>query len=112
MNKCNNNCYQCRDCSDSIQLCNLLVYIVPIVLVHVISAYSLDRLLAFGASRRVCVGENLAKNRLFLMVTSLLQHFEFLPADPDQLPKHDPREYDTGFLIKPQQYFVKLVPRQ
>ena len=61
----------------------------------------------------MCVGENLARNRLFLMVTSLLQHFEFLPADPDQPPKYDPREYDSGGpLIAPEQYFVKIVPRQ
>ena len=71
----------------------------------------MSRLLAFGASRRVCVGETLAKNRLFLMVTSLVQHFEFLPAGPDQLPRHDPRDYEVRLNIQPHKYPVKIMPR-
>ncbi len=35
---------------------------------------------SFGAGRRACPGENLAKNIMFLTVTSLLQKFQFLPV--------------------------------
>ncbi len=34
---------------------------------------------AFGIGRRVCVGDNLAKRDLFLIATTLLQNFQFLP---------------------------------
>ena len=73
--------------------------------------FSIYRLLAFGASRRVCVGETLARNRLFLMVTSLVQQFEFLPAGPDEIPRHDPRDYKPSFGVEPHRYRLRIVPR-
>ena len=62
-----------------------------------------QRVLNFGAGRRKCVGDIFAKNRLFILVTLLLQKFKFLPAEGHPKPQHDPREYDVwlSLLIKP-----------
>ncbi len=71
----------------------------------------LCRLLCFGAGRRQCPGEVLAKNRLFLVVTSLLQKFKFLPGKDRDKPKHDPRDFQPGFQISIKPYQVQAVPR-
>ena len=69
------------------------------------------RLLAFGAGRRVCPGEVLARNRLFLLVTSLLQRFHFKAEADDKLPVFDPREYEVGgVVLTPPRYKVRLTP--
>ncbi|XP_069461874.1 cytochrome P450 2K6-like isoform X2 [Ambystoma mexicanum] len=39
-----------------------------------------EALMSFGAGRRICIGENLARMELFLFFTSLLQKFTFCPA--------------------------------
>ncbi|XP_062263590.1 cytochrome P450 2K1-like isoform X1 [Platichthys flesus] len=38
-----------------------------------------DAFMAFSAGRRTCLGESLARMALFLIFTSLLQHFRFTP---------------------------------
>ncbi len=69
-----------------------------------------QRLLNFGIGRRKCVGDTFAKNRLFLLVTLLLQKFKFLPAEGHPTPRHDPREYDVrlNLLIKPYKLCAQL----
>ena len=52
---------------------------------------------AFGAGPRVCLGEIIARTRMFLMVTSLLQKFEFKPGT--ETVSCDPREYTPGIPI-------------
>ncbi|KAK3085472.1 hypothetical protein FSP39_003930 [Pinctada imbricata] len=69
------------------------------------------RLLVFGAGRRVCLGEVLAKNRLFLFVTSLFKNFTFQPEDHSQLPEVDPRKYELGLVLHPQKFQIKAIPR-
>ncbi len=71
-----------------------------------------QRVLSFGAGRRQCAGEVFARNRLFILVTMMLQKFKFLPAEGHPRPKHDPREYDVNLtnMIKP--YYVNVQPRE
>ncbi|KAL8593097.1 hypothetical protein ACOMHN_018023 [Nucella lapillus] len=69
------------------------------------------KLLPFGAGRRVCLGEVLAKNRLFLFVTALVQRFHFEPEDPDNLPDVDPRTYNMGLVIHPKPFRLRAIPR-
>ncbi|XP_076449011.1 steroid 17-alpha-hydroxylase/17,20 lyase-like [Babylonia areolata] len=69
------------------------------------------KLLPFGAGRRVCLGEVLAKNRLFLFVTSLVQQFHFEAEDGDSLPDVDPRTYEMGLVVHPKPFRVRAVPR-
>ncbi|XP_069110447.1 cytochrome P450 2C3-like [Argopecten irradians] len=44
------------------------------------------QVLTFSLGRRVCMGESLARLELFLILTSLVQRFDLVPADPDDLP--------------------------
>ncbi len=69
-----------------------------------------QRVLNFGVGRRRCVGEIFAKNRLFILVTLLLQKFKFLPAEGHPRPEHDPRKYDVrlSILIKPYKLSAQL----
>ena len=43
-------------------------------------------LLPFGAGRRVCPGESLAKVELFLFLSFMLQHYTFVPEEEDHPP--------------------------
>ncbi len=65
-----------------------------------------QRVLQFGAGRRQCAGEVFARNRLFILITLMLQKFKFLPAEGHPRPQHDPREYTVNItnVIKP--YYV------
>ncbi|XP_046570784.1 cytochrome P450 2D20-like isoform X1 [Haliotis rubra] len=62
------------------------------------------RMLAFGAGRRVCLGEAMAKNRLFLLVTALIQNFVFEPVEGELLPDADPRTFDMGLVLHPHKF--------
>ena len=76
-----------------------------------IQAFSLFRIMVFGGGRRVCLGEALAKHRLFLFATTLVKHFRFTPCDEDlaakRLPLIDPRTYEMGLVLHPQRYKLK-----
>uniref|UniRef100_A0A8C6TNR8 Cytochrome P450, family 2, subfamily U, polypeptide 1 n=1 Tax=Neogobius melanostomus TaxID=47308 RepID=A0A8C6TNR8_9GOBI len=62
----------------------------------------------FGIGRRVCMGEQLAKMELFLMVTSLLQGFTF--RLPEGLPP-PPLQGRFGLTLAPSPYTVCVSPR-
>ncbi|XP_052086674.1 cytochrome P450 2C8-like isoform X1 [Mytilus californianus] len=47
---------------------------------------NLDKVLAFGLGRRVCLGESLARMEFFLFATILIQRFKLNAADIDHLP--------------------------
>ncbi|XP_061626767.1 cytochrome P450 2U1 [Phyllopteryx taeniolatus] len=62
----------------------------------------------FGIGRRVCMGEQLAKMELFLMVTGLLQAFTFrLPAGASPPPMHG----RFGLTLAPCPFVVCASPR-
>ncbi len=64
------------------------------------------RLLPFGAGRRICAGEVLAKNRLFLVMACLVQNvdFEAVPGKPK--PNHDARYFIEGFPMNPKPFEI------
>ena len=70
------------------------------------------RLLPFGAGRRVCSGEVLAKNRLFLMMSCIVQNFTFKPKSESERPDHDPRNYLPGIATHPKEFEVCAIPRK
>lgn len=80
---------------------------------HLVPAHHENRrrLLAFGAGRRVCLGEALAKNRLFLFATSLLQTFSFEDAELSSTVDLDPRQFSLGIVLHPQRFKIKAVKR-
>ncbi len=70
------------------------------------------RLFTFGAGRRACPGEVLAKNRLFLIITSLFQAFRFLPTQGEMAPNHDPRTFKLSLALQIKEYEVVAQPRK
>jgi cytochrome P450 len=61
----------------------------------------------FGAGPRVCLGEPLALNRLFLAMVVLCQRFRFRP-DPNSTTPCDPRTYEFGGILKPLSFNIIL----
>ena len=59
--------------------------------------------------RRSCPGEGIARQQLFLYVTSLIQRFRFLPAEEGRLPSLDGI---MGFTHSPSPFLIRAVPRQ
>ena len=45
-----------------------------------------DHYIPFSVGKRRCPGEGLAKANIFLIFTSMMQKFRFLPEDPEDLP--------------------------
>ncbi|KAL8605835.1 hypothetical protein ACOMHN_051444 [Nucella lapillus] len=75
---------------------------------------SRQNLLSFGTGKRTCMGEKLARARIFLFLTWLLQSFDILPPKNHDLVPNDIRGYNQGvkdgFHLKP--YHCRLVRRK
>ncbi|KAK3599438.1 hypothetical protein CHS0354_036454 [Potamilus streckersoni] len=69
-------------------------------------------LVSFGVGERSCPGENLAKTRMFLCLTALVQKFDILPPDVGTLPSDDPRTFPFGASLKPPAYNMRAVARR
>ena len=65
----------------------------------------------FGAGTRVCVGESLAKGRIFLAIVALIRRFNVQPPMKEKLVSCDPRHYSFGGLLIPPAFKVRLVNR-
>ncbi|KAL8582121.1 hypothetical protein ACOMHN_004041 [Nucella lapillus] len=69
---------------------------------HLLSADHPRRknLLPFGIGKRTCPGETFARTRLFLLITTLLQRFDFLPPENGQLiPLDDDIPWIPGAVL-------------
>ncbi|ODM99561.1 Methyl farnesoate epoxidase [Orchesella cincta] len=68
----------------------------------------LDHVHGFGAGKRQCLGEPLARMSNYLLVAAVLQRFKFeiVPGQPK--PTTDPID---GFTIAPQPFSAKVTPR-
>lgn len=65
-------------------------------------------LIPFGAGRRVCLGEILARNMLFLIFSSLMQEFTFRTPEEDTCPTTDAL---PGFTAAPAPFRVQVTER-
>ncbi|ELU11556.1 hypothetical protein CAPTEDRAFT_141850 [Capitella teleta] len=61
-------------------------------------------LMPFGAGPRVCLGESLAKSRLFLVIASLTQKFDILPGESSA--PCDPRLLEHGVILSSAKYEI------
>lgn len=73
---------------------------------------SASRLLPFGAGKRVCPGEVLAKNRLFLFVASFMQNFTFVSVEGEERPVYDPRAGLHGLVTQTPPFRVRALIRR
>lgn len=67
-------------------------------------------LLTFGVGKRSCIGEMIARIRMFLFTTALLQSFDLKPGDT-KLPSMDPRTFQQGLILTPQPYTMRTIHR-
>ena len=65
-----------------------------------------SRLLPFGAGKRVCPGEVLARNRLFLFFASFLQNFTFIADNEKDKPIGDPLKRLPGIVTNHPPYKI------
>lgn len=67
-----------------------------------------DISLPFGAGKRLCAGETFSRNTMFLCLTAILQNFD-LKNPGEKLPELDATR--CGFIVGPEDYWIKFVPR-
>ena len=65
-----------------------------------------DMFVPYGMGRRICMGESLAKDTLFIFFTNLVKYLEFNNPVSHELP--NPNNYTEGFTIIPKPYFVSI----
>jgi len=68
-----------------------------------------EQFVPFGMGRRICMGETLAKDTLFIFMTTLVKNLKF--ENPVNNAKPDPENYTDGFTIIPHPYFVNMKRR-
>ena len=68
-----------------------------------------ERFVPYGIGRRICMGESLARDTLFIFVTTLLKSLKF--ENPDNHPSPDPDNFSQGFTLIPHPFHVKIVSR-
>lgn len=69
-----------------------------------------EQFVPYGMGRRVCMGESLAKNTLFIFVANLVKNFRFEP--PVGKPRPDRNNFSDGFTIIPHVFYVQINKRK
>ena len=62
----------------------------------------------FGIGKRICMGESLAKNELFIFFVRILQRLE-ISVVKDSEP--NPKEYTSGITRIPKPFYVQVKER-
>lgn len=68
-----------------------------------------EQFVPYGIGRRVCMGQSLAKDSLFIFTTTLVKNLKF--ENPVKHPKPNPENYTDGFTIIPHPYYVNMKRR-
>lgn len=64
----------------------------------------------FGTGTRMCIADNFARSRLFLFLTSVVQKFQILPPNNEDLVSCDPRTYEIGLILHPSKVNCRVIP--
>lgn len=67
-----------------------------------------ENLIPFSTGRRQCLGEQLARDTLYIFVTNIFQRFQVLPDPKEPNPSLEP---EFGFILEPKKYSVILKDR-
>jgi len=65
-----------------------------------------ESLMPFGAGRRVCMGENLARDTLFLFTTMIFQKFRVTTPEGKERPSLEPME--GQITVQPKKFQVSM----
>ena len=69
-----------------------------------------EQFIPYGMGKRVCMGESLARNELFIFSSLILQNFKIeLPTCHE---KPDPQKDDLGVTRVPKPFYVKISLRE
>ncbi|KAK7497845.1 hypothetical protein BaRGS_00010979 [Batillaria attramentaria] len=71
-----------------------------------------QNLLSFGAGKRSCPGENFARTRVFLYVTTLLQKFDILPPAEHELLPLERGSWNSGAMLNLKPYHCVFQERR
>ena len=61
------------------------------------------------SGKRVCLGESLARQELFLIFIRMLQKFQIIPVEGEEIPKQE--DASRGIIHCPPKFNVKFIPR-
>jgi cytochrome P450 family 2 subfamily U polypeptide 1 len=67
-----------------------------------------ERVIAFGLGKRSCLGEILGRQKVFLILTSLVQRFDIRPPEGQDLIRV---KEVIGGAMQPSEFEVRLIPR-
>jgi len=70
-----------------------------------------QHVLSFGGGPRACPGEAMARSRLFLAIVTIVQDFRLEPDTTKPLTDCDPRTFNMGLVLSPQNFTFKCTPR-
>ena len=65
-----------------------------------------DKMVPFGIGKRICMGELLARNELFLFTVNLLQKIRFLP--PENNPTPNKENYNASMTRIPDDFYLRM----
>ena len=65
-----------------------------------------ERMVSFGIGQRICMGESLARQELFMFFGSLVQRLKFLPPTSHSMP--DQEDFKVNFTRVPADFYVRI----
>lgn len=72
----------------------------------------LRNVIPFSLGKRACPGQDFARSRIFITITSLLQRVRLWPPDNSELPSADPRDYTKKYPLTEPQFECQIVSRE
>ncbi|KAL4225117.1 hypothetical protein ACF0H5_015810 [Mactra antiquata] len=72
----------------------------------------MKNVIPFSLGLRACPGQDFARSRVFLTMTSLLQKFRILPPQNGTVPSTDPRLYTRQYPLTEPKFECRFIPRE